>query len=106
MKKCLWTAILTLLLVITWGGEGFTQAKKEIVVNSTHYWSGVSKAFPIGPEQTILHGEIWGVRINDGGAEPFHEASVHIATVSFRTKDYFGFRGYETWVDKDGDKVV
>ena len=106
MKRGLLLSGLILVVAITWGGETFAQNKKEIEVNSIHYWSSTAKVFPIGPGQVISQGEIMGIRVNDGGVGPFHEASVHIATVTYRSKEYYGFRGYETWVDKDGDKVI
>jgi hypothetical protein len=53
-----------------------------------------------------MHPELFGVRVNDSGDGPFHGASVHIVGVALITKVYYGFRGYETWTDKDGDKVI
>ena len=106
MKKCLWILVLGLVLAITWGGEGFAQAKKEMTFSGTHYWSSTPKNFQLDPDQLIMHPELLGVRVNDSGDGPFHGASAHIVAVAYRTKGYFGFRGYETWIDKDGDKVI
>jgi hypothetical protein len=50
--------------------------------------------------------ETLGVRVNDSGEGPFHEASVHIVGILYRGKDASRLRGYETWTDKDGDKLV
>ena len=106
MKKCLLISVLSLVLAISWGGEGFAQAKKELTFSGTHYWSSTPKVFQLDPDRLIMHLELFGVRVNDSGDGPFHGASVHIATVSYRTKGYNGFRGYETWTDNDGDKVI
>ena len=108
MKKCLLILVLVLSLVlsITWGGEGFAQTKKEMTFSGTHYWSSTPKAFQVDPDRSIMQLELLGVRVNDSADGPFHGASVHIATVSYRSKGYNGFRGYETWTDKDGDKVI
>jgi hypothetical protein len=106
MKKCLLILVLSLVLAITWGGEGFAQTKKEMTISGTHYWSSTPKAVQVDPERSISYLELFGVRVNDSGDGPFHGASVHIATVSYRSKGYNGFRGYETWIDKDGDKVI
>ena len=50
--------------------------------------------------------ETLGVRVNDGGEGPFPEASVQIVGVLYRGKDGTRLRGFETWTDKDGDKLV
>ena len=106
MKKCLWIAILSLALAITWGGDGFSQAKKEIIFSGTHYWSSTPKVYRIDQDRLIMHSELYGVRVNDSNDGPFHGASVFISGVSYRGKGYFGFRGYETWTDKDGDMLI
>ena len=106
MKKCLLISVLSLLLVIAWGVEGFAQTKKEMTFSGTHYWSSTPKAFQIDPDRLIMPMELFGIRVNDSGDGPFHGASVHIVAVTYRTKGYYGFRGYETWTDKDGDKVI
>jgi hypothetical protein len=50
--------------------------------------------------------ELFGVRVNDSGDGPFHGASVHIVGIAYNSKEYKGFRAYETWIDKDGDKLI
>jgi len=106
MKKCLWTLVLSLVLALTWGGEGFAQSKKEMKFSGTHYFSNTPKVFQLEPGRLIMQSEMFGVRVNDSGDGPFHGASVHIVSVMYGSKGYTGFRGYETWIDKDGDKVV
>ncbi len=106
MKKCLWIMVLSLALTIAWGGEGFAQAKKEMTFSGTHYWSSTPKVIRLDPDRIMMQTELFGVRVNDSGDGPFHGASVHIMTVSYREKGYSGFRGYETWTDKDGDKLI
>ena len=53
--------------------------------------------------------------MNDSGDGPFHGASVHIVVVTYVSKGYNRMenpldptrnKGYETWTDKDGDKVI
>jgi hypothetical protein len=106
VKKCLWIMVLTLVLTLAWGGLSIAQSKKEMTFSGTHYFSSTPKAFQLGPSQSITQLEIVGVRVNDGGDGPFHNASVHIVAVSYRSKEYNGYRGYLTWTDKDGDKVI
>jgi hypothetical protein len=86
MKKYLLILVLSLVLAITWGGEGFAQAKKEITFSGTHYFSGTPKVFRVDPGQVIMQMELLGVRVNDSGDGPFHGASVHIVMVSYRGK--------------------
>ena len=106
MKKCLLIPVLSLVLVIALGVEGSAQTKKEMTFSGTHYWSSTGKPVQIDPDRVILPAELLGVRVNDSGDGPFHGASVHIVGVGYRTKGYYGFRGYVTWIDKDGDTVV
>jgi hypothetical protein len=106
MKKCLLISVLSLVLVIAWGVEGSAQTKKEMTFSGTHYWSSTGKIIQIDPDRMILPLELLGIRVNDSGDGPFHGASVHIVGVGYRTKGYYGYRGYVTWIDKDGDIVI
>ena len=106
MKKGALILVLSLVLAIIWGGESFAQTKKEMTFSGTHYFSSTPKVFRLGPDQLIMQTENFGVRVNDSGDGPFHAASVHIVLVSYRSKEYNGSRGYFTWTDKDGDKVI
>ena len=92
-----------------------TRTKKEINFSGTHYWSSTPKVFPIDPNRLVVQLELFGVRVNDSGDGPFHGASVHIVVVTYVSKGYNRMenpldptrnRGYETWTDKDGDKVI
>jgi hypothetical protein len=106
MKKVLLILMSGLILAIAWGLEGSAQTKKEMTFSGTHYWSSTGKVFQIDPDRLIMESELMGVRVNDSGDGLFHGASVHIVGVAYRTKGYYGFRGYETWIDKDGDKLI
>ena len=64
------------------------------------------KSIKLDQDQMIIQFETLGVRVNDGGDGPFHEASVQIVGVLYRGKDGTRLRGFETWTDKDGDKLV
>jgi hypothetical protein len=106
MKKCLSISALLLTLVVVWAGESVAQTKKEITFSGTHYWSSTGKVFPVGSGTLIMHMELMGVRVNDSADGLFNGASVHIVTAAYRSKGYSGFRGYETWIDEDGDKLI
>lgn len=54
----------------------------------------------------IIQFETLGVRVNDNADDPFHEASVQIVGVLYRGKDGARLRGFETWTDKNGDKLI
>ena len=96
MRKYLWVLVFSMVLAIVWGGETFSQSKKEMTFSGTHYWSSTPKVIRLDPDRMMMQAELFGVRVNDSGDGPFHGASVHIMTVSYREKGYFGFRGYET----------
>jgi hypothetical protein len=106
MRKCQWISVLSIVLVFAWVGEGFPQSKKEMAFSGTNYWSSTPKAFQVDPDRSIRQVELFGVRVNDSGDGPFHGASVHIVGIAYNSKEYKGFRAYETWIDKDGDKLI
>ncbi len=106
MKKIVLMSVVVWAFAVLCGGQGFAQTKKETTITGTHYWSSTPKAVQVDPERFIRHPELFGVRVNDSGDGPFHGASVHILGVAYGSKVYSGFRGYETWTDKDGDKVI
>jgi len=101
MKKCLFISVLSLILTML--GEGrLCSIKKEmnflqpIIVKHT-------ESFQVDPDRSIMQMELFGVRWMTAWW-PVPGASVHIAAVSYRSKGYNGFRGYETWTDKDVTK--
>jgi hypothetical protein len=62
MKKCLVLLVLSLVLVITWGGEGFAQTKKEITFSGTHYWSSTPKNFQLDQDNVLVQREMEFIR--------------------------------------------
>jgi len=106
MKKSNLIAAICLTIAIGWGGSAFAQGAKELQFSGTHYYGHTPKVFKLDQDQMIIQFETLGVRVNDGGEGPFHEASVHIVGILYRGKDGTRLRGFETWTDKDGDKLV
>ena len=106
MKHFTIATIASLILFITLAGEGFAQSSKELNFSGTHYYGHTPKVYKLDEDQMIIQFETLGVRVNDGGEGPFHEASVQIVGVLYRGKDGTRLRGFETWTDKDGDKLV
>jgi hypothetical protein len=98
--------IASLILFITLAGEGFAQSSKELIFSGTHYYGHTPKVYKLDEDQMIIQFETLGVRVNDGGEGPFHEASVHIVGVLYRGKDGSRLRAFETWTDSDGDKLI
>ncbi|MGD8951502.1 MAG: hypothetical protein PVG62_12205 [Desulfobacterales bacterium] len=106
MKHFTIATIASLILFITLAGESFAQSSKELNFSGTHYYGHTPKVYKLDEDQMIIQFETLGVRVNDSGEGPFHEASVQIVGVLYRGKDGTRLRGFETWTDKDGDKLV
>ena len=106
MKKCIFISVLSLFLVISLGGEGFTQSQKEIDISGTNYNSSTDKLFQLDQDQVIVQFETPGVRVNDSGEGLFHGSATHIVGVFYMGKGGARLRAFETWTDKDGDKLI
>jgi len=106
MKRFTMIAATCLVITIIWGGVVFAQGAKELQFSGTHYYGHTPKVFKLDQDQMIIQFETLGVRVNDSGEGPFHEASVQIVGIVYRGKDGNRLRGFETWADKDGDKLV
>jgi hypothetical protein len=106
MKKCLLFSVLSLVLAMTWASEGFAQSQKEIDISGTNYNSSSDKLFQLDQDQIIVQFETPGVRVNDSGEGPFHGSATHIVGVFYMGKSGAKLRAFETWTDKDGDKLI
>jgi len=106
MKRFTMIAATWLVITIIWGGVVFAQGAKELQFSGTHYYGHTPKVFKLDQDQMIIQFETLGVRVNDSGEGPFHEASVQIVGIVYRGKDGNRLRGFETWTDRDGDKLV
>ena len=73
---------------------------------ATNYGSSEMKAMPIDQDHLVLIGEQGGVRVDDSGKGPFNNLATHIAMIMYVDKGGYHYHGYETHVDKDGDKIV
>lgn len=106
MKHLIFVTLASFILVITSGGQGLAQSKKERSFSGTHYYGHTPKVYKLDEEQMIIQFETLGVRVNDSGDGPFHETSVHIVGVMYRGKEESRLRAFETWTDSDGDKLI
>lgn len=106
MKLFTIIALTSIAVAIAWGEEALAQDTKALQFRGTHYYGHTPKVFRLDQDQMIIQFETLGVRVNDGGEGAFHEASVQIVGVLYRGKDETRLRGFETWTDKDGDKLI
>jgi hypothetical protein len=106
MKRFIIIALTSLVMAITWGEDVLAQGTKALQFSGTHYYGHTPKVYKLDENQMIIQFETLGVRVNDSGDGPFHEASVQIVGVLYRGKEGARLRGFETWTDKDGDKLI
>ena len=93
-------------MAITWGGEAFAQSQKEIDFSGTNYNSATQEFFKLDQDQVIIQIELPGVRVNDSGEGLFRGSATHIVGAFYSGKDGARLRAFETWTDKDGDKLI
>ncbi len=97
-------AVFCLVLVVALGGQAFAQT--QMTSTGTNYGSTTWKVMPVDQDHLVFIGEQVGVRVDDSGKGPFNNTATHIAMILYMEKGVFHTRGYETHVDKDGDKIV
>ena len=106
MKRFTILSALSLVFALALAGVVLAQGAKEMQFSGTHYYGHTPKVFKLDQDQMVIQFETLGVRVNDNGNGPFHEASVHIAGVLYRGKNGSRLRAFETWTDSDGDKLI
>jgi hypothetical protein len=99
------TVFLTSLFVI-FGLAGQPSAETQITSTGTNYGSSTMKISPIDNGIWVGTAEQMGIRVDDTGEGPFHMMSTDIQLILYGDKTGVHYRGYETHVDKDGDKVL
>ena len=65
MRECLLLLVLSLVLAIAWGGQGFAQTKNEMTSSGTYFWSGTPKVFQADLVRSIRQLELSGIRAKD-----------------------------------------
>lgn len=106
MWRLIFVGLTSVVMIVSWGVGTLAQTAGEVQFSGTHYYGSTPKMFKVDQDQMIVQFETIGVRVNDSGEGPFHEAAVHIAGILFRGTDGTRLRGFETWTDKDGDKLI
>jgi hypothetical protein len=106
MKRHTIWVLPVLVILLVFAGEAFGQQTKEMRITGTHYYGHTPKVIKVDQNRVIIQFETLGVRVNGSGDGPFHEASVHIIGVLYKGKDGIRLRGFETWTDSDGDKLL
>lgn len=104
--KCHHESLATMVFIMASGGDVCAQSPKELRFKGTHYYGHTSKIIKIDQDQMIVQFETLGLRVNENGRGPFHEASVHIVGILYRGKNGHKLRAFETWTDADGDKLI
>jgi hypothetical protein len=97
-------AVFCLVLALAWRGQAFAQT--QMTSTGTNYGSTTWKVMPVDQDHMVFIGEQVGVRVDDSGKGPFNNTATHIAMILYMEKGVFRTHGYETHVDKDGDKIV
>jgi hypothetical protein len=80
--------------------------KNQVTSTGTNYGSSEMKVMPVDQDHLVLIGEQVGVRVDDSGKGPFNNLATHIAMIMYIEKGAYHYHGYETHVDKNGDKLV
>ncbi|HVO39079.1 MAG TPA: hypothetical protein VMV03_08630 [Spirochaetia bacterium] len=93
-----------LVFVLALGGQAAGQT--QMTTTGTNYGASTMKIYPIDQERWLATVEQMGIRVDDTGKGPFHLISTDIRMIMYGDKAGVQYRGYETHVDKDGDKVI
>ncbi len=81
-------------------------AQTQMTSKGTNYGSSTTTLSPIDQERWVATSDQMGVRIDDTGAGPFNQMATDIKMILYADKAGVHYRGYETHMDKDGDKVI
>jgi len=102
--KYISTTALCLAMVLALGGQ--VSAQSQVITTGTNYGASTMTVSPIDQEHWVATVEQLGVRIDDTGKGPFHLLSTDIKMIMYGDKAGVQYYGYETHVDKDGDKII
>lgn len=106
MKTGMVTALAAVIFTIFSGGDVSAQSPEELTFTGTHYYGHTPKIIQVDQDRILIMFETLGVRVNEAGQGPFHEASVHIAGILYKGNGGNKLRAFETWTDADGDKLI
>jgi len=101
-----WISIVAMCLVLAFGTEGQAFAQAQITTTGTNYGASTMVFSPMDPDHWVAEVEQLGIRVDDTGKGPFHLLSTDIKMIMYGDKAGMQYYGYETHVDKDGDKVI
>jgi hypothetical protein len=103
MKKRI---LLVTLVAIALAAAVPAFAQVQVTTTGVNYGASTSQVFPLDQERMIITLTQMGVRVDDAGKGPFHNLSTDIRMIMYIDKNGARYHGYETHMDKDGDKVV
>jgi hypothetical protein len=93
-------------IVLALAIAGQAPAQRQTTSTGTNYGSGAMKVAPIDKDSWVATLDQLGVRVDERGKGPFHLLSTDLQIVMFQDRSGLHYRGYETCVDADGDKVL
>ena len=106
MKKLIPVVLGAFFVSVAFGLVANAQIPKEGTFSGNNTYAGTHKIFALDKDHMVLVYENMGVRSEDSGQGPFHGMSSHNVGVGYYEKGVGRLRGYITWVDKDGDKIL
>ncbi|HUI72656.1 MAG TPA: hypothetical protein VL354_19195 [Spirochaetia bacterium] len=96
--------IVCIALIFALGGQ--VSAQGQITTTGTNYGASTMTFSPMDQDHWVAEVEQLGVRVDDTGKGPFHLLSTDIKMIMYGEKAGVQYYGYETHVDKDGDKII
>ena len=97
-------ASFCMVLAVALVGQAFAQ--NQMTSTGINYGSSTFQISQIDQEHMVGTGEQLGIRVDDTGKGPFHLLSTDIRMIMYIDKAGVRYRGFETHMDKDGDKVI
>jgi hypothetical protein len=98
--------VLVILVVAALSAAAPAFAQTQMTSTGINYGASTSQVFPIDQEHMIITLTQMGVRADDTGKGPLHHLSTDIRMIMYIDQAGAHYRGYETHMDKDGDKVI
>ena len=101
-----WISLSAFYLFLIFALGGQVSAQTQMTTTGINYGSSTMKISSIDKDTWVGTVEQMGIRVDDTSKGPFHLISTDIQMIMFGDKTGVRYYGYETHVDKDGDKVI
>lgn len=106
MKKIIIAVVGTVFFSVVFGLVTEAQMTKEGTFAGTNSYAGTWKLTALDKDRLVISYENTGTQVEDSGQGPLHGMSTHNTGIQYIEKGVGKTRGYMTWVDKDGDKIL